>query len=221
MKWKRRMRNKNYIGIKKLLKSYGEKYGITGVNVVTSLHDASINKAVLNNPCYVYDSKHDMEVIDMDAIAKDIYKVAKKAEGNPVNTADAFVIKQNNEWCFIEFKDTTIVADKKSLKDNIIKKAYANWYMLLDILYDMKNLCEEVDFNYINPVDFARKHVVYIVVCSCNKNPNVYTQIKNNSYSNQNYTPIFMQKLKDYLFKDAYIYTEDFFEREFVRKFLD
>ena len=29
----------------------------------------------------------------------------------------------------------------------------------------------------------------------------------------------FMQKLKEYLFKDAYVYTEIEFERDFVKKF--
>ncbi len=83
------MGKNNGIEIKKLLELYGEKYGITGVNVVTSLHEASVNKADKKNLRYVYSSELELDVIDMDAIAKDIYKVAKQAEGNPVNTADA------------------------------------------------------------------------------------------------------------------------------------
>lgn len=215
------MENNNYNNIKRLLDSYAMKYGVSDVNVITNLHEASINNDKRNSekPRYVYNSEYDMEVIDMDVIARDIYKVARGVKGEPVNTADAFIVKQNNEWYFIEFKDRKIEAGNKSMRDNIIKKAYANLYMLLDILYDMRISSGKVNFDFYNPVDFVKNHVIYIVVCSSDKNPHVYEQIKNNSYLKQNYTPVFMQRLKDYLFKDAYIFTEDFFERNFVRKF--
>ena len=62
-------------------------------------------------------------------------------------------------------------------------------------------------------------HVHYILVCSGEENPKIYNQVKNQALLKQNYTPPFMRRLKDYLFKDAYVYTENFFEEEFVKKF--
>ena len=90
--------------------------------------------------------------------------------------------------------------------------------MVLDILY---NSCGKkyTKFNYENPIKFAKDNVIYILVCNSCKNPNVTTQIRNYRYKNKKYTPVFMQKIKEYLFKDAYVYTEIEFEREFVKKF--
>lgn len=71
-----------------------------------------------------------------------------------------------------------------------------------------------------NPIRFAEEHVHYILVCSSEKNPNLYNLVKAQVLLKQNYTPPFMQRLKDYLFKDVYVYTENFFETEFVKKFV-
>lgn len=210
----------NFDNVRQLIESYIEGHKITGVDIVTQLHESSINDEDKKNISYVYSGSKNLDVIDMDLIAKDVYKQVKDSKEKPINTADAFLVDNGNEWFFIEFKDTEIKADKKSLKDNIIKKAYANWYMLLDILYEMRDKESSVNFDYNNPMVFAKNNVTYIVVCSCDKNPNVYKQIKSCQYSNENYTPVFMQRLKDYLFKDAYIYTDDYFERLFVNKFV-
>lgn len=43
--------------------------------------------------------------------------------------------------------------------------------------------------------------------------------MRNYKYKKKKYTPEYMQKMKEYLFKDAYVYTEIEFEREFVKKF--
>lgn len=179
---------------------------------VSNLHDTSLNNSDKENPQYLYNGA-ELKVVDMDLIAKKGYKLIKGADGkdNIINTADAFLINSGNEWFLIEFKDSKIKADNKDLKNSILKKAYSNWYMLLDILYLMRY--EEnvyVGFNFDQPVDFAKQHVQYVLVCSTEKNPNVYQQIKNHELIGERYTPPFMQRLKDYLFKDAYIYTESF-----------
>lgn len=209
----------NFDKIKNIIEAYIEKYSIQNVSIISNLHNVSKNNADPKNVKYVYDDKQDFDVIDMDIIAEKVYKIAKDMKGDPINTADAFLIKSSNEWFFIEFKDTEIKAKNQSLKNNIIKKAYANWYMLLDILYDMKDLSNEIDFDFNSPIRFAQNNVYYIVVCSSKDNPNVSKQIINNRYFGQNYTPEFMQKLKGYLFKDAYIYTEEEFKIHFVRNF--
>lgn len=121
---------------------------------------------------------------------------------------------------FIEFKDSEIRADNSGLKNNVLKKAYSNWYMMLDVLYYMN--CKGMPYNgfdYNNPMEFAKNHVYYILVCNEQKNPRAYQQIKNRDLLGEKYTPPFMQRLKDYLFKDAYIYTNTFFERKFVHRF--
>lgn len=77
----------------------------------------------------------------------------------------------------------------------------------MDILYEMKDSDFRFSkFDFDNPILFAQGHIHYILVCSTVKNPTVYTQIKNHALVNSVYTPPFMQRLKDYLFKDAYIY---------------
>ena len=137
-----------------------------------------------------------------------------------INTADAFLINKDNNWFFIEFKDSEIKATKDSLKNNVLKKAYSNWYMLLDMLYSTNGRDDAyLDFAYFNPVEFAKQHVYYILVCSTDKNPNIYTQVKNHDLIGEKYTPEFMLRLKDYLFRDAYVYTEEFLERRFVEEF--
>lgn len=187
------------------------------IEVLSTLHDCSENKS---NHVYLYNGK-DLRVVDMDAIAKDGYKIAKKAESkdSQVSTADSFVINHKNEWYFIEFKDSTINAKNDTVKRSVLKKAYENWYMILDILYTMRDSLPLQEFDFDNPVKFAKEHVHYILVCSLEKNAEIYRQIKNHALIGQNYTPPFMQRIKDYLFKDAYIFTEAELERGFVEKF--
>ncbi len=194
-------------------------------NMLSNLHDTSINKSEEGKPIvYAYNGKRDLKVIDMDTLAKDGYKKIKKPkspEENPINTVDAFLINSDNEWYFIEFKDAPIQGAKQGLKDNIIKKAYSNWYMLMDMLYEMQDTKLKYDiFDFNNPIKFAREHVSYILVCTVNKNPKVYELIKNCELVKSTYTPPFMCRLKGYLFKDAYVYTEDFMERKFVNGFV-
>jgi len=214
----------NFENMKTMIDDYILKNGIEQ-NIVSCLHDTSKNDSEKGKPIvYLYENKNDLQVIDMDTIAKYCYKMIKNPENpgeNPVNSADAFLINSDNDWYFIEFKDKPIQAAKSGLKDNIIKKAYSNWYMLMDILYEMQNTKSKYpDFEFDNPIKFAQEHVYYILVCTINKNPEVYKQIKNMELINSTYTPPFMCRLKGYLFKDTYVYTEDFLERKFVNNFV-
>ncbi len=190
-----------------------------------SLHEASKNDADKNNITFFYNGK-DISVIDMDKIAQNPYRSIRilkefdNTKDDIVNTADGFVINKDNQWFLLEFKDTKIEGGKSALKNNIIKKAYGNWYMLMDILFNTEDHESMYpDFDYSNPVKFAKENVVYILICNSKCNPNVVTQIRNHKLINKKYTPIFMQRLKEYLFRDAYVYTEIDLEREFVKKF--
>ena len=212
------MSKSNFDQFKSIVENY-MKNNAVDEPFLSTLHETSLNDS---GNMYLYDGKCDFEVVSMDLLAKKAYKIIKNADSqeNPVNTADAFLINKENEWYFIEFKDTSIRSDSKTVKDNILKKAYANWYMVLDILYAMKEVAETNSiFEKDNPVRFAKEHVSYILVCSGSKNANIYNQVKNCSLIGKKYTPGFMSRLKYYVFKDAYVYTEDFFEKKFVAEF--
>lgn len=190
---------------------------------VSNLHDTSLNDSNKKKIRYVYNGQKDLDVIDMDLIAKKGYKIIKSAEGkdNIINTADAFLVNDTNQWFFVEFKDSEIKSDNSGLKNNVLKKAYSNLYMLLDIMYTMKEAGKIYsDFSFDNPIKFAKENIHYILVCSSEKNSMVYKQVKNCELIGERYTPVFMQRLKDYLFKEAYVYTEQIFEQKFVNKFI-
>ncbi len=208
----------NFEIFKDTVTRYLSGYGIS-ISYLSTLHTSSLNDA---GDRYLYNGGLDYETVSMDILAKQGYKQVKRTlpAENPINTADSFLVNEANEWFLIEFKDCPVKAEKQSTKDNIIKKAYANWYMILDIFYTMMERGDKSSiFDVRNPVKFAEEHVTYILVCSKDKNANLYNQVKNHALMNQNYTPPFMRRLKDYIFKDAYVYTEDFFERKFVNTF--
>lgn len=130
-------------------------------------------------------------------IIKQGYKSVKGATGKQVNIVDAFLADVNNEWFFIEFKDTRI--SNKAKKDNIKKKGMANWLMLLDIFEKTGDKCKDV-FGVDNTMQFAREHITYILVCSQEKNPYVYEQVRNHDTTKETYTPECLQKFKEYFF---------------------
>lgn len=203
----------NYERIKNSLARYFADRGVT-VNLEKDLHIVSLNE---QGDKYLFDGDNNLKVISMDDVAKYGYKRVKNAEGKPVNTVDAFLADVNNEWFFIEFKDSCI--SKKSKKDNIEKKGMTNFLMLQDIFETLGDECKEV-FGTDNPMKFAREHITYILVCSQDKNPYAYDQIRNYDATKERYTPDCLQKFKDYFFKDAYVYTEEYFEKRFVNKFV-
>ncbi|MDR1764698.1 MAG: hypothetical protein LBR77_01090 [Lachnospiraceae bacterium] len=202
-------------------KDYFDNHGLR-VDFFTDMRQASRNDDGSGAARCIYIGKRKLDVIDMDAVAKEGYYYTKDAssDSGPINSVDAFLINYSNEWFFIEFKDTKINADKSKTKDNIIKKAYSNWYMILDILFESKDAqgIRKI-FDFENPVHFAKQHVHYILVCPWAKNPQIFEQVRNHEKIGERYTPPFMCRLKDYLFKDVYAYTEDVFERKFVNVF--
>lgn len=192
----------------------------------TTLHEASKNDQNSKQP-FLYNGEIDLPVISMDAISQEGYRVIKNVSSgikNSLNTVDAFLIgnmkdaikaDESYEWYFIEFKDCRI--SKK--KDNIEKKGMANWLMLQDIFYEVgSDICGDV-FDFGNPCKFAREHLVYILVCSSEKDPYTYEQVRNKDKIGMRYTPECLEKFKNYFFKDAYAYTEQYFENRFVKKF--
>lgn len=208
----------NFDEFKKCIDEYLAFHGVP-VDYLSNFHDTSLNNdgKVIN---YVYKGTKDLEVISMDELAKKSYKSIKKAreKDDIVNTVDAFLINSDNKWFFVEFKDQKVNNTNRS----VLKKAYGNWYMLLDILYELKARgCGCSLFDYDDPIKFAREHVHYVLVCSKDKNLDFYNSVKNAMLKKTTYTPPYMEKLKSYLFQDAYAYTEVQFERVFVNKFIN
>ena len=93
-------------------------------------------------------------------------------------------------------------------KTGVLKKAYSNVYAVMDVLYAMKEKnIEYPPFDYGNPIQFFRTHVIYILVFRGALNPH------------QHYLPEFMKRLEGYIYKEAYAVTEDVFEHTFLRDF--
>lgn len=171
----------------------------------------SVYKSNLNN----------LIVLDMDVFTQKIYYdiYGDNKRDNMLKSPDALLINDKEQWFFIEFKNSTLRADKKDLKINIIQKSLCAIYEILDVLSANKS-CGILS-NYKNPLDFFRSKVTYILVCSQSKNPNISKRSVDNRLLNGTYrfTPEFMQKLSSYFFCDAFVYTENYFEKEFVNSF--
>lgn len=122
--------NKYYDEFKQMIDAYLAKHG-QDVKFESNLYETSLNDADLKNVCYLYDNtRKDIDVISMDDIAHKPYRKIRYPESvkeeDSISTNDAFVISEENEWYFIEFKDQTL----NKTKDSVSKKAYAFGYYL-------------------------------------------------------------------------------------------
>lgn len=181
------------------------------------LHETSFSDA---DALYLYDSsRNDIEVINMDEIAQGAYRNVRFPESNKtedsIATNDAFVICGDNKWYFIEFKNQKL----NQTKDSVSKKAYGNWHMLLDIIYEMKSTNSLTSFPYDNPIAFARENVILILVVSEEKNPTDAKRIHDGILAGEKYVPEFLKKLRKYIYHDVFLYTPATLEQYFVKKF--
>lgn len=212
----------NYDQIKEILKQFSDKY-VTKIIIESKMSDVSEDKAAskrTEKKVLLYeDNRKDMQVIDMDEIAHKAYRVARYPESvkedDSLVSADAFVINADNMWYFIEFKNQEIT----KAKDSVTKKAYQNWYWLVDVLREMKDTIQYNNFNYEDPISFARENVVYILVVSQEKNYNNVKKMHDCKLAGQKFLPQYMEKLEKYTFKETYVYTPEMFEQKFVKKF--
>lgn len=212
----------NYDQIKEILKQFSDKY-VTKIIIESKMSDVSEDKAAskrTEKKVLLYeDNRKDMQVIDMDEIAHKAYRVARYPESvkedDSLASADAFVINADNMWYFIEFKNQEIA----KAKDSVTKKAYQNWYWLVDVLREMKDTIQYNNFNYEDPISFARENVTYILVVSQEKNYNNVKKMHDCKLAGQKFLPQYMEKLEKYTFKETYVYTPEMFEQKFVEKF--
>lgn len=208
--------------MKHLLKEFSKKYEQECV-IESTMSGVSEDKNASKNfgiKMLVYESdRNDMQVIDMDEVAHNVYRIARFPESTKESespaSADAFVISANDIWYFIEFKNQKI----SSAKESVTKKAYQNWHWLVDILYEMREKTSYNTFNYENPVEFAKENVVYILVVSEDKNYPDVKKMHDCILAGEKFCPDYMKKLGKYLFKEAYVYTPELLEKEFVKKF--
>lgn len=213
----------NYEIFKTFLTQFN-KFNISN-NFEVTLSDASYDD---NNKVYVYDSsRKSLNVLNFDDFVQQVYLrnffstnevqefiKTKSLSMYSLASVDAFLIDKNGEWFFIEFKNQAI----KNTKDSVEKKAYQNLFWITDLfLSDKAN--NKTFFDSSNPIEFSRKHITYILVVSKDKNFNDYEKIRGLELAGEKFRPIFMEKLKHYVYKDAYVYTEDLFESYFVKKF--
>ncbi|MCR5308567.1 MAG: hypothetical protein K6E21_00450 [Bacilli bacterium] len=162
------------------------------------------------------DSYNGMNVVSMDNVVKDGYVKLKNdpPTKHVPSSVDAFLIDSNNEWYFIEFKNRKI----SKCKDNLEKKGLNNILVLIDTFkIASKNM--DVCFDNDNPIDFIKQHCTYIVVVSEDLDSYSYEQVRSADNLNEVYTPECLEKLKYFYFKDAFVYTPEFFERRFLKKF--
>ena len=205
----------NYDQIKEILKQFSDKY-VTRIIIESKMSDVSEDKAAskrTEKKVLLYeDNRKDMQVIDMDEIAHKAYRVARYPESvkedDSLASADAFVINADNMWYFIEFKNQEIT----KAKDSVTKKAYQNWYWLVDVLREMKDTIQYNNFNYEDPISFARENVTYILVVSQEKNYNNVKKMHDCKLAGQKFLPQYMEKLEKYTFKETYVYTPEMFE---------
>lgn len=214
----------NYEQIKMLLETFADNYN-QHVYVEDKLSHVSEDKAETQKTGIeklVYENtRQDMDIIDMDQIAQNIYRCVRFPESekkeDSLASADAFVINSYNIWYFIEFKNQRIARAKES----VTKKAYQNWFWLVDVLYELreqKQVCYDT-FNYDNPIAFAKQNVVYILVVSEEKNIVDIGKMHGCALAGEKFQPDYMKKLEKYIFKEAYVYTPKLLENKFVKHF--
>ena len=132
-------------------------------------------------------------------------------------SVDAFLIDREENWYFIEFKNSDITKDE--VKYSVTSKAYQNLFWLTD-LFKSSKMHNKPFFDWKNPIEFARNKITYILVFSDKDNESQYQKAKDLENANDHLRTKYLEKLQYYVFKDAYAYPVDLFESNFVKKFV-
>lgn len=171
--------------------------------IVSDMRTASYDD---ENDFYLYNNENNlmnMEVVKLDDMTEYFshYMQQERSLRNFTQTqaVDAICINNKNDWFFIEFKnrkyDSDVISD---VKKKIFKSL---WFVSSMNSFAGTNLFPDMDF-----ADFARQHIIYIVVISREKNPTEYHRIHQSN--NNLYTPDNFKKYIGYYFKDMYLFTE-------------
>lgn len=188
----------------------------------TTMKDASYDD---DNKVYVYTyAEPDMIILKLDEFSE-LLAANRENQGYKKRTlpaVDAVCIDSKNNWYLIEFKNQKFSNAKNSAKEKALNSLWLLFYT-----YSVTGHISDIAGNITNDIiQFARKHITYIVVCNHEKNISSanYIHMKeareklNNKLSNKHYSPPALSQYIDFCFKDAYMCTEQEF-RNFILNF--
>ena len=142
-----------------------------------------------------------MDIIKLDDITKYRKNILSfDGEFGQLAAVDAICINNNNEWFFIEFKNSNI-GNTKTRKSIIKKMVDSLWYLFF--IYSKSG--EDVESIFLGDITkFAREHFTYIIVGSKDKNLNYSMNIQALESAGNHYTPPAFREFVGYYFKDIY-----------------
>lgn len=121
---------------------------------------------------------------------------------------DALYITANNDFYFIEFKNSTISEYK--LKNKIY-----------DSLLILSNIKYNNGANYINDiVEFSKSNIEYILVYNSSKNGKLHINNNINNKAGKQTTLYGILKLKGFIFRDINFYSEKQFNNKFINNLI-
>ena len=212
------MSRMNHEELRGVVASFAEKYGVGPVETERPLSELSWDDSDRQNVVCIYEAgRHrDIKALSWDAFTQHIYRPARypssRREQDSVSSPDALLIDRDGIWYFIEFKNCKLNRAKNSVRAKMVEA----WHEIMDLLYEMKPEGLGSDF-YDDPIGYARRHVVFILVIG-EDYPGDVKLIMQSDRAKLKYTPEFMDKLKHYYFLDAYAYTADLLEQRLIRK---
>ena len=178
-------------------------------DLIEASKDDSNGKAV-----YLYnDSRLNMECIEPDKISSHFLNYMKKqrkaVDLEQPKAVDALCIDKMNNFYMIEFKNRKLYKDEKDIEydSDIRKDLKGKMFQTLWMLLSMDSMAES-NLLGSDVIEFARNHVVYIIVISREKNRKENNRIHQAEAMKRHYTPDIYKKYKGYYLKDVYMLTE-------------
>ena len=232
----RKIRNEHFKTLCDVIQEVIGEYLPSGSEVLSTMIEASVDDHDDEKVRLYNEREMNLETIKPDDLTQYLCKILKLKEKDvkhfeQLPAADAICIDAHNEWYVFEFKNSDIgrigtnrknkpQADSNNNKNstiNSIRKKMLNTIWFVFYLYSKTERDVMEHFNG-DMVEFARKHITYIIVGN-EKNNTRYTRIIREKLSaKQHFTPPGFEQYIDYYFKDVYMLTEKEL-RSFIRDF--
>ena len=205
--------NAHFIKLKDVIISCIGRY-MKGESIISDIHRASYDD---KNKVYVYPNTFpiNLDAIKLDSITS--YRkelLPEKRNFYELSAVDAICINSQNEWFFIEFKNSNI-GDKSTQKLIRKKMIESVWYVFFMYSKAGEDINELFGGDFTK---FARENINYIIVGSQSKNTLYSANIQAAESSGTHYTPPGFEHFIGYYFKNVYMLTELEF-RNFILKF--
>ena len=145
-----------------------------------------------------------MQTIKLDEISnyrKKMLELSGDFLFEKLPAVDAVCIDRNNEWFFIEFKNSKVDNKISSIKQKMLSSLWFCFYMLSKSNKDYSVLTDDV-------LKFSREHISYIVVGRRDKNIDDSERIKEAEVCLEHHQPHKLKQFINYYFKDVYMLTE-------------